>query len=351
LEKEHIEQTNAQKFRFFTNVSHEFRTPLTLIMGQIEVLLMRQDIAPSIYNRILSVYRNTQRLKNMVDEIIDIRRLDQSRLRLHVARENLTSVAKGIWLLFHDYAVQRGVEFLFTGPETPLETEFDRRQLEKVLDNLLSNAFKYTASGGKITMNVIAETDEAVISIADTGVGIAPENLDRIFERFWQDEQANAAVDQYGSGIGLSQAKNLIEMHGGRIAVESEPGKGSVFSIHLPRSLRRDDPNIIFIEAVDKQQQTFLEQELSEKSLEPDSEKVMKILIVEDSAEMTEMLCQIFEPLYEVHTAANGADGLRAARTIQPDLVLSDIMMPVLSGFEMCKQLKSGIETSHIPVV
>lgn len=351
LEKEHIEQTNAQKFRFFTNVSHEFRTPLTLIMGQVEVLLMRQDIAPAVYNRILSVYRNTQRLKNMVDEIIDIRRLDQSRLRLHVARENLTNVAKGIWLLFHDYAVQRGVEFLFTGPETPLETEFDRRQLEKVLNNLLSNAFKYTAAGGKITMSISAEADEAVISVADTGVGIAPENLDRIFERFWQDEQANASVDQYGSGIGLSQAKNLIEMHGGRITVESEPGKGSVFSVHLPRSLRRDDPNIVFLDRIDERQQTLLEQELPEKEPEPAGEKTLKILIVEDSAEMTEMLRQIFEPLYEVHTAANGAEGLRAARAIQPDLVLSDIMMPVLSGFEMCKRLKSGIETSHIPVV
>ncbi len=351
LEKEHIEQTNAQKFRFFTNVSHEFRTPLTLIMGQVEVLLMRQDIAPSIYNRILSVYRNTQRLKNMVDEIIDIRRLDQSRLRLHVARENLTTVAKGIWVLFHDYAVQRGVEFLFTGPETPLETEFDRRQLEKVLNNLLSNAFKYTAAGGRIAMTVTAADSEAVISIADTGMGIAPENLDRIFERFWQDEQTNAAVDQYGSGIGLSQSKSLIEMHGGRITVESEPGKGSVFSVHLPLVLRRDDPNIVFVDRNDEQQHIFIGQERIESAPEPDIEKEMKILIVEDSAEMTEMLCQIFKPIYEIHTATNGADGLRIARMIQPDLVLSDIMMPVLSGFEMCKQLKAGIETSHIPVV
>ena len=351
LEKEHIEQSNTQKFRFFTNVSHEFRTPLTLIMGQVEVLLMRQDIAPSVYNRILSVYRNTQRLKNMVDEIIDIRRLDQSQLRLHVDREELGAVAKGIWLLFQDYASQRGIEFRFAKPETPLELEFDRRRLEKVLDNLLSNAFKYTASGGCIAMSVSAGDNEAVISVADTGVGIAPEHLDRIFERFWQDEQTNAAINQYGSGIGLSQAKNLVEMHGGRITVESEPGKGSVFSVHLPLSLRRDDPNIIFVDNTEKHPAAFLEQKCLEEAPQPEIEKNTKILLVEDHAEMLEMLRQIFEPLYEVHTAANGAEGLEAARALQPDLVLSDIMMPVMSGFEMCKRIKTGIETSHIPVV
>ncbi|MCM1302142.1 MAG: ATP-binding protein [Alistipes senegalensis] len=351
LEKEHIEQTNLQKFRFFTNVSHEFRTPLTLIMGQVEVLLMRQDIGPSIYNRILSVYRNTQRLKNMVDEIIDIRRLDQAQLRLHVDRQELTTIAKGIWVLFQDYAAQRNIEFRFSAPEQPLEMEFDRRQLEKVLNNLLSNAFKYTAPGGKITVTVAAGADEAVISVSDTGVGIAPENLDRIFERFWQDEQANASVDQYGSGIGLSQAKNLVEMHGGRIAVESEPGKGSTFSIHLPLTLRRDDPNIVFVDHSGNRPSTFPEQKYPENPPKSDAEKDAKILIVEDNAEMLEMLRQIFDPLYEVHTAVDGAAGLEAARTLQPDLVLSDIMMPVLSGFEMCKRIKAGIETSHIPVV
>ncbi len=351
LEKEHIEQTNTQKLRFFTNVSHEFRTPLTLIMGQIEVLLMRQDLGPSVYNRILSVYRNTQRLKSMVDEIIDIRRLDQAKLRLHIAREELATVAKGIWLLFHDYAVQHGIGFRFSAPDTPIEAEFDRRQLEKVLSNLLSNAFKYTASGGSITMSLAATNDEAVISVADTGVGIAPENLGRIFERFWQDERANAAIDQHGSGIGLSQAKSLIEMHGGRITVESEPGRGSVFSVHLPRTLRRDDPNLVFVDSADARQHVLLGTEPPRELPEPKAEKGAKILIVEDSAEMSELLCRIFEPLYEVHSASNGAAGLAAARKLQPDLVLSDVMMPVMSGLELCKQLKSGIETSHIPVV
>ena len=351
LEKAHIEQSNTQKFRFFTNVSHEFHTPLTLIMGQVEVLLMRQDIGPAIYNRILNVYRNTQRLKNLVDEIIDIRRLDQSQLRLHVDRGELGAVAKGIWLLFQDYAAQRGIAFRFTAPERPVEIEFDQRQLERVLNNLLSNAFKYTASGGSITVTVDTAPDEAVISVTDTGIGIAPENLDRIFERFWQDEQANAAIDQYGSGIGLSQAKHLVEMHGGRITVASELGKGSVFCIHLPLRLRRDDPNIVFIDHSGKSACTISDQQRPEVSPQPEAEKHAKILLVEDNAEMLEMLRQIFEPFYEVHTAVNGAEGLEAARTLQPDLVLSDIMMPVLSGFEMCKRIKAGLETSHIPVV
>lgn len=320
-------------------------------MGQIEVLLMRQDITPSVYNRILSVYRNTQRLKNMVDEIIDIRRLDQAQLRLHIDREDLSSVVKDIWLLFHDYAVQHGIEFRFSAPSTPLEAEFDRRQMEKVLNNLLSNAFKYTATGGTIAMNVMTENDEAVISVSDTGIGIAPEHLDRIFDRFWQDEQANAAIDHHGSGIGLSQAKSLIEMHGGRITVESELGRGSVFTVHLPLTLRRDDPNLIFVDPARERQRFIVGEEQPEELSKIETEKGVRILIVEDSPEVAEMLYRIFEPLYEVYTATNGADGLETARKIQPDLVLSDVMMPVISGLELCKQLKAGIETSHIPVV
>ncbi|MBQ5654311.1 MAG: HAMP domain-containing histidine kinase, partial [Alistipes sp.] len=222
----HLEQINAQKLRFFTNLSHEFRTPLTLIMGQVEMLLARQDMKPSIYNKVLGVYRNTQRLKGMVDEIIDIRRLDQSRLRLLVARYDLTAALTVIWHSFQDFAVQHQIELTFEAPSEPVEADFDTRQLERVMNNLLSNAFKYTKSGGSIAIRLTSDGEQACIAVSDTGVGIATEHLDHIFERFWQEERANAAVEQYGSGIGLSLAKNLMEMHDGRIEVKSRRGKG-----------------------------------------------------------------------------------------------------------------------------
>ncbi|MBQ8916291.1 MAG: response regulator [Alistipes sp.] len=351
VEKHHIEQANAQKLRFFTNLSHEFRTPLTLITGQVEMLLSRQDIKPSVYNKVLNIFRNTQRLKHMVDEIIDIRRLEQSSLHLQVGREDLTSAVKTVWLSFHDFAAQHHIDFHFEAPEQPIEVDFDRRQMERVLNNLLSNAFKYTSAEGSITVALATDDHHALITVADTGIGIAPEHLDHIFERFWQEEKANASIEQYGSGIGLSLVKNLVEMHDGTIEVESTQGKGTTFRVHLPLVMRRDNPHACFT-AVGQEPLIELPtlQELPTPH-ESESEKQPHLLIVEDNTEMQDILRQIFAPFYRVTVTSNGHAGLIAARNEQPDLVLSDIMMPIMSGLELCKRLKTEIETSHIPVV
>lgn len=351
MEKQHIEQVNTQKLRFFTNLSHEFRTPLTLITGQVEMLLTRRDLKPSIYNKVLNIYRNSQRLKHMVDEIIDIRRLEQSKLRLQVMRDDLVSTAKSVFLSFHDFAAQHHIEFRFDAPEEVIEADFDSRQIERVLNNLLSNAFKYTHERGAITVSLTADAEEAHIAVTDTGIGIATEHLNHIFERFWQEEQANAAIEQYGSGIGLSLAKNLVEMHEGHIEVESVPGRGTTFRVHLPRTMRRNNPQAIFVAPSSEPHIELPERPEPAEMATEKPEKLPRILLVEDNAEMQEILRQVFDPFYQVSVASNGRDGLELARKEQPDLVVSDIMMPIMSGLELCKQLKTELETSHIPVV
>ena len=350
VEKNHIEQANAQKLRFFTNLSHEFRTPLTLIMGQVEVIIARQDVKPSVYNKVLNIYRNTQRLKHLVDEIIDIRRLDQSGLRLQVGRHDLKSAVQEVFLSFQDFALHHRIDFKLEAPEGAFEADFDRRQMERVLNNLLSNAFKYTKAGGSIYISLTAVgDDELCLAVSDTGVGIASEHLNHIFERFWQEERANASIEQYGSGIGLSLAKNLVEMHNGTIEVESTPGRGSTFSLRMPRTMRRDNPHTTFVEV---EGEPLVEiPPMAELPAPPESEQPLKVVLVEDNDEMREMLRQIFEPFYQVSLACNGEEGLELVRKTQPDLVVSDVMMPCLSGIELCKRLKTEFETSHIPVV
>ena len=231
--------------------------------------------------------------------------------------------------------------------------------MEKVFNNLLSNAFKFTPNGGSITLSLQADHNGGVrFSVADTGVGIKKENLEHVFERFWQDDQINAAITQSGSGIGLSLVKDLVEMHSGVISVTSIPGQGTTFTVMLPHSPSRDAANVVFVDNNEQENlNRFLLVPEEPRNGEPQdgeqipTDKGVRMLIVEDNSDMLGILCEIFNPVYEVHTACNGAEGLEVARRIQPDLVLSDIMMPGMSGLEMCSQLKTAFETSHIPVV
>lgn len=350
-EKEHVEQVNQQKLRFFTNVSHEFRTPLTLITGQLELLLAQHDIWPSVYNRILSAWKSARRMNDMVDELIDIRRQEFDSLTLKLRHEDFAAFAREIWLTFSDHAVARHIDYRFDAREERVELWFDRRQMEKVLNNLLSNAFKFTPDGGSISLSLSCSGETLRFAVSDSGRGIAPEHLDRIFERFWQAE-SSAATEPYGSGIGLSVAKSIVELHGGSIEVESRLHGGTTFSVLLSLARPEASANRLFPSA--SEQAAYCREQpdtlsLVMEGLEPD--KRVKLLVVEDNIELTEFLRSLFGQIWEVRTAVDGASGLEAARTWQPDLVLSDIMMPGMSGLEMCRILKTEISTSHIPVV
>lgn len=347
-EKEYIESVNQSKLRFFTNISHEFRTPLTLISSQLEMLLMHKDIAPEVYNKILDIYKNSHRMNNLVDEVIDIRKQEQGYLKLKISKENIVVVIEEICCSFYSYAQLNKVDFRFSSTLKEADLYIDKAQIEKVFYNLLSNAFKYTKSGDWIFVELSAKgNNDVVVSVKNLGIGIDKSKIKHIFERFWQDDSAITQTVK-GSGIGLAMAKGIVELHQGTIEVESEPNGVTSFTVTLHRDANMNMDISSSTEKHLSEQYVIEPQEISEM-VKPD--KAVKILIVEDNSEMRRILTQIFEQIYDVYTASDGKKGLELASSLQPQLILSDIMMPVMSGLEMCGKLKNDLQTSHIPVV
>ena len=348
-EKEYIENVNQSKLRFFTNVSHEFRTPLTLISSQLEMLLMHKDMIPEVYNKILEIYKNSRRMNNLVDEVIDIRKQDQGYLKLKISKENIVAVIEEICCSFYSYAQLNKIDLRFSSTLKEADLYIDKTQIEKVFYNLLSNAFKYTKPGDWISVELVAEGEnDIVISVNNLGVGIEKSKIKHVFERFWQDDSATTTQTVKGSGIGLAMAKGIVELHQGTIGVESEPNGITSFIVTLHRDA---NVNVEASSSADERvagHYVIEPQEISEM-VKPD--KTVKILIVEDNPEMRKVLAQIFEQIYDVYTAADGQEGLEQASSLQPQMIVSDIMMPVMSGLEMCEKLKSNLQTSHIPVV
>lgn len=348
-EKESIEHVNQSKLRFFTNISHEFRTPLTLITSQLEMLLMHKEMIPDIYNKMLDIYKNSRRMNYLVDEVIDIRKQEQGYLKLRVSKEDIVEVLKDIYYSFYSYAQLNKIDLQFSSQVKEADLYIDRYQMEKVFYNLLSNAFKYTPTGEWIAIELSTEGEhDILISVSNRGTGIEKDKLKYVFERFWQDQSATTINTVKGSGIGLAISKGIVELHQGTIEVESEPHGVTRFTVRLHRNA------VIEAEVVPSQDEhsadayTFEPQEISEM-VKPNKE--VKILIVEDNTEMRKVLKSIFEQIYDVYTAADGKEGFELACSLQPQIIVSDIMMPIMSGLEMCEKLKSNLQTSHIPIV
>lgn len=354
-EKIKNEELNQKKLRFFTNISHEFRTPLTLIMGQLELLLARRDIKPTIYNLLLGIYKNAKRMNFLVDEVIDIRKHEQNYLKLNVIQYNIVVLLHEIYLSFKDYANQKGINLVFSPYNKDIMLWIDKNQIEKVFYNLISNAIKYTHSEGTVLIEIIEEEQWVIIKVEDTGIGISELDLPHVFERFWQSD-TNMPLENHGSGIGLALVKSVIDMHEGKVEVTSKLGKGSIFTVYLKRGCTFSGENIVIhnnSETIDKAY--LVENNLCAdiKPYESNEDKIIqaKVLIVEDNIEVQSLLENIFSSIYEVYTSNNGEEGLEHARELQPDLIISDIMMPKMSGLELCSRLKTELTTSHIPVV
>lgn len=363
-EKERIEELNQIKLRFFTNISHEFRTPLTLILGQIEVL-MQMDLGTTIYNRILRIYKNAWHMRNLISELLDFRKQEQGYLKLKVEEQNLVTFTRQIYMCFYEYAQKKEITYRFDSVEETISVWFDSKQLQKVIFNLLSNAFKYTPNKGSITVEVRKIASQAVVSVCDTGAGIPAEHISKIFERFYQTDNLSSSFT-LGTGIGLALAKGIMNMHHGKIDVESTVGKGTKFTLFLPLGNRHfsDEevaategresvvisetvPVLPFEQIVDvegKEERTVAQEDAK------DEDKPV-ILLVDDSEELLSMLEDLFLPIYKVYIARNGREGLEMARQIQPDLIISDVMMPEMSGKELCYKIKTNVELSHISVI
>lgn len=364
FEKQQIEQLNHEKLVFFTNVSHEFRTPLTLIISHIDLLLQKYSLNPSIYNQISKIRKNAQKMSNLISELLEFRKLEQNYGTLQIKQKDIIVFLKEIYLSFADYAQQRNINYEFKLPDFPVLCWFEPQLMEKVFFNLLSNAFKYTSDKGNITLSGEITNSDIKINITDTGVGISEQDKDKIFARFFQVNNQDKKGSLFsGTGIGLALTKTIVEKHHGEITVKSSVGEGSTFTVRLPR--RKD----IFLN--DKNVQLYTED--SEGDIIPDSmpvyvdeeivtlespgdaentaNKTHTLLLVEDNEELLQVLKELFDPFYKIICAHNGKEGLTQVYESSPDLIISDVMMPEMTGTEMCLQIKNNIDLCHIPVI
>lgn len=363
-EKERNEELSQAKLRFFTNISHEFRSPLTLIISQIDMLLQSSSLPPTVYNRIIKIGKHANRMRNMISELLEFRKLEQNYVSLHVCEQNLVPFLKDIYLSYGELAAQRMIAFNFHSEAEDIPLWFDARQLQKVFYNLLSNAFKYTKQGGAIDL-YISSTEKGVdIKVIDTGIGLSDTDVPRVFDRFYQAENGNQwAGANPGTGLGLALSKNIVTLHHGEIAVQSRLGYGTIFTVTLWKGKAHfeHDKNVILLDGQAEptiKEDCGLPEVVSPKEYKeleaafPDMKaRTYKVLLVEDNEELLQLLDSLFTPFYQVILAHNGEEGLRMAGEEKPDLVVSDVMMPLMSGMEMCMKIKNNIDLCHIPVV
>lgn len=344
-----LRDATQSKLMFFTNVSHDLRTPLTLISGPVEELCEAPNLTAAQKSMALIARKNTRILQRLINQILDFRKYENGKLELTLSEVNLGSMMREWCDSFRGIAADRDIRFHTDIPSgDDLRTAVDVDKIERVMFNLISNAFKYTPAHGSITASARRSADCIEISVADTGKGISAEDLSHIFERFFQVDK----VHPNGSGIGLSLAKAFIELHDGTLTAESEPGKGSVFTVRLPVRTTgsgevRTSGSRITAEDVGLELGTVAPDA-------PDTEDTdtrTRALVIDDNPDIRSMVSTLLAADYEVLTAADGQKGLKMAMKYVPDLILCDVMMPVMDGLECCRRLKTEEATSHIPVL
>jgi len=351
-EKQQIEDMNQSKIMFFINVSHEIRTPVTIVLAQTETLLNSPHLSSKIRSKILNIHRHLLSLKHLITELMDFRKQERNELKLKYAETDLVAMLREHYNLFKGLAETRNIQFSFISPVEKLPVWIDSEQMIKVVNNLTINAFKFTREGGNVTINLEENTNNVTLTFEDTGTGIPAAELDKIFNRFYQAENSEGSG---GTGIGLALSKGLVEEHSGRIWVESEYGKGSKFFVQLLKgtdhvSVDQVKSNMNLIES---QYQLPSAEEISEISIEvkEEGEDRPKVLIVEDHDELRDLLASTLSPIYNIETAIDGLDGWEKVRTFMPHLVITDVMMPRMSGVDLCAKIKKNYELCHIPVL
>ncbi|MDP9040977.1 MAG: ATP-binding protein, partial [Bacteroidota bacterium] len=350
------EATNA-KFNFFTNISHELRTPLTLIMGPLEDALSSPKLHFTIKNNLDFIYRNSLRLLRLINQLMDFRKIEEGKMNLKVSENNITEFVIDISNAFRDMARKKSISFNVVSKVPDLKLWFDETMLDKVLFNILSNAFKFTPENGVISLVICKSSDGrmANIKIEDSGIGMTPEDVNHAFDLFYQGRSGTFK----GTGLGLSLSKELISLHHGTIVLTSEKGKGTFFEISLPIGNAHLQPEEILLNKPTpintyediKIYMTDVEPLLLENGMKLVSEKENSILVIEDSEDLRAFLNSRLGETYEVHEAENGVTGIKLAYDIVPDLIISDIILPMESGLKVTEILKNDIRTSHIPII
>jgi len=377
IERQQAGEYNDLKLRFFTNISHEFRTPLTLILGPLNNLLGMEGLDSGLRRQLTFMNHGGRRLLRLINQVLNIRKVETGNFELYVKHDDVIPLLRSIAQSFKSQAVRNKIRYSMKMPATSAILWYDENVIETVVYNLLSNAFKFTPHKGIIRFVVEfydesgkpADEDGKIhylhFTVSDTGVGIPNERLELIFRRFYQIEKREEL--KRGTGIGLALSKDLIDLHHGSIEVESVEGAGTTFSVTLPVTRTAFTPDEIELIDEDgslniyhpptdgREKEIFLagdEDDLQEYEFkEPDTRDAPGLLIIEDDAELVRYLGQLLEEKYRITVAANGKKGMDTAIKQEPDLIISDVMMPEKDGYDVCREIKHDIRLSHIPVI
>ena len=351
IEKEKEAQLTAAKLGFFTNISHEFRTPLTLILGPLEELISKSDQDLDRLTKLEIMQKNANRLLDLINQLLDFRKADKGKLDLKVADGNFVRFAKEVFLYFKEMAKSKDIKYEFVTSADAVNLQFDRGKMEIVLSNLLSNAFKNTPAGGEIILKIVKDSDYLQVSILDSGKGISEVELKKIFDRFYQIKDSSSAK-MVGSGIGLSFSKAIVELHKGRIKARNRKAKGAEFTFKLPLETQFDSTQLANARINTELIENYMEIVPGfHKDSDMKANSGETILIVDDNEDIKDYLHKIFLEDYKVVSASDGVEGYQIALEQVPDIIISDVMMPRKDGLEMCKDLKTNIITSHIPII
>ncbi len=342
-------EINQLKSNFFANISHEFRTPLTLIKGPIEQLEQNPEEKLE-REEVKMIRRNTNKVLGLVDQLLELSKIDQDKLQLKPTEGDLYKCLRTAVFSFNSHAAQRHIDYRVEIPNRKLWASFDRDKLEKIIYNLLSNAFKFSEDGAMVSFSTSYANDQLNIQVSDNGKGISEDKLPFIFDRFYQVD-GGTTRQHGGSGIGLSLSKDLIELMDGTITVSSEEGKGTFFTVQLPllkiETREKEGKNVI-----DTNRNVTEEPQIKPyEFMETDVRGLPQILLVEDNADMRQFIKGNLIQSYRVLEAHDGQKGLEMALSAQPDLLITDLMMPRMDGVELCKHLKENLDTSHIPII
>lgn len=363
-EAERLHELDRLKIKFLTNLSHDLRTPISLIMGPVDKMMNQKNLDGDSIIQLKVVKRNTRRLLNLVNQLLDFRKIEERELKLNLIKGDVISFILEVCESFQDLSEKKQIAFIINTSVDRLHMAYDPNKLERILFNLLSNAFKFSSGGGKVMLvtylqhSLEGDTENTlIIEVSDTGVGIEKNSQALIFERFYQSKSSSAVPDQ-GSGIGLSIVREFVQMHGGQISVNSTEGVGTTFRIELP--FQTVEPDILIeaeplakepaIDEVDLKPDVRLSNELTEHEV-LGNDNLPLILIVEDNEDFRFFLRDNLKSHYRVIEAANGKEGWQKTLASHPELVVSDVMMPYMDGLELSQKIKGDKRTGHIPVI
>lgn len=338
-EADQLRAVDTVKTNFFTNITHEFRTPLTLILAPTEQMAS-ENPEPENRRRLQTIAQNAHQLLGLINQLLDLSKLEASVMPIHESRGNLTEFIRHWLIPLTDQATAQGLRLTFESEVTG-DYWFDAEKLERIVYNLTANALKFTEVG-TITLSLSEASERIRLTVTDTGVGIPAQHLPHLFDRFYQVGNTTATP---GTGIGLALVQELVQLQGGQIFVESQPNQGTTFVVELP--YRRVDPS----EAVSDVVTTWLQGTNKDAWTASDESDHPRLLVVEDNDELARFIAESLPQHYRIRRAVNGQDGLEKALEHLPDLIISDVMMPLMDGFTLCSQLKTDLRTSHIPVI